>query len=50
MTEKKTYEAPVLAVFGDIEKVTLGEGYLSLDDLFVYGLKDPVGKPPKTGS
>ncbi|MBF2049748.1 MAG: lasso peptide [Elainella sp. C42_A2020_010] len=47
--QKKRYAKPELTVHGDVEKITQGEG-LGLVDLFVYGLSDPIGRPPKTGS
>lgn len=39
---KKTYEAPTLEVYGDVEEITLGSG-IGLKDLVVYGLSDPIG-------
>jgi hypothetical protein len=45
--EKKTYETPALVTYGDVEKLTLGEGW-GIQDFFVYGICNPIGKP--TGS
>jgi hypothetical protein len=48
MTEtKKTYETPTLVVYGDVEKITLGEGW-GLQDFVVFGICNPIGQP--TGS
>jgi hypothetical protein len=50
MTEtKKTYETPALVVYGDVEKITLGEGW-GLQDFVVFGICNPIGQPGESGS
>jgi hypothetical protein len=42
---KKPYSTPKLTVHGHLEAITLGEGR-GIRDLFVFGLSDPIGRPP----
>lgn len=42
MQDKKTYETPKLIVHGDIQKITLGQGWGSFLDMLVYGIIDYV--------
>lgn len=46
---KTPYTPPQLIVHGNIEQITLGEGW-GIRDIFVYGLNDPIGKPPQSGT
>jgi hypothetical protein len=42
METKKTYEEPILTLYGEIEDITLGSGF-GIRDIFVYGLSDVIG-------
>jgi hypothetical protein len=42
MENKKTYEEPILTLYGDIEDITLGSGW-GVNDFFVFGISNPIG-------
>jgi hypothetical protein len=51
MKTRKLYQKPQLIIHGDVEKITMGSGWRSFQDFFVYGISDPFGRPgARTGS